>query len=356
MTPSATGTRRLALATADAISLAALRGPLIVEAVRRRHKVMVLTPDASADVIAQFEQLGATVASTAFAPRGLNPFGPMLVRRDLAAQLRTLAPHTVAYCDGAALLAVGGSALKVGVPRTVAMISGTSATSLDMALYQTALARVSAVMVETSEDRRRLTAAPWLDVNGHRPDIVTTPAAGIDLIAHPAEPLPPLTEGLAFVLVSNPADTQARALFRDAASRLAARVGAARFVDPADQTNDATSFERLIRAGHVAVHTAAGEGLSRGLLQALAAGRPVIATDVGGSRDTVDERVNGCLVPPADAAALADAITAILRRPDLLPSMARASRLKAERRFDLAVVNSVTLDALGLAANFAAAA
>jgi glycosyltransferase involved in cell wall biosynthesis len=88
--------------------------------------------------------------------------------------------------------------------------------------------------------------------------------------------------------------------------------------------------------------------MPRPLLQALAAGRPILATDVAGCRETVDERVNGCLVAPRDAAALADAMESFLRRPDLIPAMARASRAKAERFGTLAAVRRTMMSVVGI--------
>jgi glycosyltransferase involved in cell wall biosynthesis len=94
-----------------------------------------------------------------------------------------------------------------------------------------------------------------------------------------------------------------------------------------------TPHEALARA-HVVVLPSLVEGMSRTLMEAAAVGRPLITSDIPGCRAAVDERINGCLVPPHDARALAEAMQSFLERPDQLPAMARASRLKAERRFD----------------------
>jgi glycosyltransferase involved in cell wall biosynthesis len=107
--------------------------------------------------------------------------------------------------------------------------------------------------------------------------------------------------------------------------------------------------ERMALAqGHVIVHAGWVGELPRVLLQALAVGRPLIATNRPGANTTVDERVNGILVAPRDAGALADAMESCLQHPDLLPAMARASRAKAERRFDMRPINRALLHALRL--------
>jgi glycosyltransferase involved in cell wall biosynthesis len=62
----------------------------------------------------------------------------------------------------------------------------------------------------------------------------------------------------------------------------------------------------------------------------------------------VREGTNGILVPPGDPAALASAMARVLLRPDLIPSMARASRSLAESRFDSRRINEQLLTALGL--------
>ncbi|HSC90989.1 MAG TPA: glycosyltransferase [Gaiellaceae bacterium] len=65
------------------------------------------------------------------------------------------------------------------------------------------------------------------------------------------------------------------------------------------------------RAAHVFVHVSLTEGVPQVLLEALAAGTAVVATDVGGVASALDRGRAGLLVPPADADALADAITRI---------------------------------------------
>jgi glycosyltransferase involved in cell wall biosynthesis len=77
------------------------------------------------------------------------------------------------------------------------------------------------------------------------------------------------------------------------------------------------------------------EGLPHALLEAMAAGRAVIATDVGGNRELIQDQVNGLLIPPADPRALADAIQRLLGDPELALQLAQAARRSVANRFSL---------------------
>lgn len=72
-------------------------------------------------------------------------------------------------------------------------------------------------------------------------------------------------------------------------------------------------------------------------------GRPVITTDVPGCRETVVDGVNGIIVPPRDAAALAAAMEKLVLDPGRLAGMAAASRRMAEEKFDVHRINAVIL-------------
>jgi len=68
------------------------------------------------------------------------------------------------------------------------------------------------------------------------------------------------------------------------------------------------------------------EGYSIALLEACAAELPIVATDVGGNGEIVRDRINGLLVPPRDADALAAAMIEMLLSPDRATAMGRAGR------------------------------
>ena len=69
-----------------------------------------------------------------------------------------------------------------------------------------------------------------------------------------------------------------------------------------------------------------GEGMGRVLVEALCRGRAVVGSDDGGIPDVVEDGVTGLLVPPGDAAALADALARVLGDPELAARLGAAAR------------------------------
>jgi glycosyltransferase involved in cell wall biosynthesis len=71
-----------------------------------------------------------------------------------------------------------------------------------------------------------------------------------------------------------------------------------------------------------------GEGLPRTLLEGAACGRAILTTDVPGCRALVRDGQEGLVVPPNDAAALADALVALAGDPALVVRMGEAARVR----------------------------
>jgi glycosyltransferase involved in cell wall biosynthesis len=85
-----------------------------------------------------------------------------------------------------------------------------------------------------------------------------------------------------------------------------------------------TDVEGLMARADAVVLPSLHEGMSNAVMEAMAAGRPVVATDVGGTGELL--RGRGVLVPPADADALADALTRILTDPALAERLGKSAR------------------------------
>ena len=100
----------------------------------------------------------------------------------------------------------------------------------------------------------------------------------------------------------------------------------------------------LLAAADVFVLASRSEGAPLSILEAMAAGLPVVASDVGGVAELVADGETGLLVPPSDPAALATALARVLDDRELSGRMGAAGRARARDRFDLAGLRAAHLE------------
>ncbi len=100
--------------------------------------------------------------------------------------------------------------------------------------------------------------------------------------------------------------------------------------------------EDLVALYHEAaalVHPATSEGYGLTLLEAMALGVPVIAAAADGPKEIIRHKMNGWLVPPADALSLAEAVIELLSKPELAKSLSTRGQEYADRMSLDAMVN-----------------
>jgi L-malate glycosyltransferase len=91
---------------------------------------------------------------------------------------------------------------------------------------------------------------------------------------------------------------------------------------------------KWLAACDVYVNSSVSEGISLTILEGMAAGLPVVATQVGGTPEIVNDSC-GRLIPPRSAAALADALQVLSEHPGLRRELGDGARQRVERRFTL---------------------
>lgn len=99
--------------------------------------------------------------------------------------------------------------------------------------------------------------------------------------------------------------------------------------------DDRERLATLYAAADVLICPSLEDNLPNVTLEALACGTPIVAFAIGGMPDIVDDRVCGRLVPANDTAAMADAVSWVVREAGTGTALRQAARSKAETQFDL---------------------
>jgi glycosyltransferase involved in cell wall biosynthesis len=126
---------------------------------------------------------------------------------------------------------------------------------------------------------------------------------------------------------------------RDGLERLARRRGISKTVRFLGARADVLD---CLAGMDIYVQPSLNEGMGRALIEAMAAGRPMVASRVGGIPAVVQDRETGLLVPPNDPAALARAIDELLRKPDWARELGAAAQASIGERFSqVAMVRAI---------------
>lgn len=109
-------------------------------------------------------------------------------------------------------------------------------------------------------------------------------------------------------------------------------------------TGGITDLPEFLRFADIFVLPSRSEGFSNAIVEAMAASLPVVATQVGGNGEAVQENVTGFLVPSEDASALADRILRLLSDPQRANEMGKAGKQLVAEKFTTAAMMQQTTD------------
>ena len=123
----------------------------------------------------------------------------------------------------------------------------------------------------------------------------------------------------------------------DKARTLAAELGVADSLELPGWTTGAAK-EELLKRATVFILPSHFEALPMAVLEAMAAGLPVVATRVGGIPDAIDHGRDGILIPPHDTAAIADRLSELLADSGRRRQLAAAARARAQEAFSAPVI------------------
>lgn len=150
-----------------------------------------------------------------------------------------------------------------------------------------------------------------------------SPEKGFDQLVESASLLARASDRVGIVLIGDGPDRQA----------LEDRVRAADLSRHVVFAGFRTDIDRLLPGADILAQASFTEGLPNVVLEACAAGIPVVATDVGGTSEIIDDGVNGLLVPAGDPSALAERLLDLVRSPERRRAMGARGRDIARARF-----------------------
>lgn len=234
--------------------------------------------------------------------------------------------------------------------------------SLRMAFRVVFRSRRVSVILQNSDDVKLMTSLRIVSAQ----QAVLIRGSGVDLAEHVVSPEDLSHEPLV-VLPARLLRDKGVMEFAEASAMLAARGCRARFAiaGPLDDANPAAltleeihdllarypiewlgnvkDVVKLYEQANIICLPSYREGLPKALLEACAAGRAIVTTDVPGCREVVAQDVNGVLVPVRDSKALADALQSLIADPQRRARLGTAGRRRAEEEFGLEQVIAQTL-------------
>ncbi len=359
-------------------SLINFRRSLLQDLVATGAEVVALAPEDDQETIGELTAIGVRFRRIPMARASTNPLKDLETLRALLSVFREERPDIALAYTQKPIIYGGLAARFARVPKFFAMQSGLGFTFSDentngllrrlvSILYRAGVKRADAVFVFNGADEADMRAQGI--ITGQR--VVEVPGSGVDTGDYPLAPLP--AGAPVFLVVARLMRDKGHYEFVEAARRLKARWPHARFqilgpfdanpasIDAADldawkkegvidylgETDNVRPF--LTASSVFVLPSFHREGLPRSILEAMSTGRAIITTDMPGCRETVHEGVNGFLVPPKDAGALAAAMERFLQEPALIGTMGAASRARAQAKFDVRIVNAILLREMGLA-------
>lgn len=164
------------------------------------------------------------------------------------------------------------------------------------------------------------------------------PQKGIDEFLHAVQQIRERHRDVYFLVVGEKLGFKNGEIFRDSdyhdhLQHLSEKLG---IDDVVRFTGHRTDVADLLTQSTLSVLPSYSEGLSNSLIESMAAGLPLVATDVGGNPELVKHGVNGLLVPVRDVSALVAAINAILDDPSLAGRFGKASFRLCNEQFSMA--------------------
>lgn len=359
------------------------RRELILKLVASGHRVSAFCVDYTAETREQMRTLGAEPVDYKLSRAGMNPFADLATIWQLRKLFKKLQPDVVLSCFVKPSIYGSIAANMAKVPNKIAMLEGLGFVFTDQPngitfkqkilrkiqvfLYRLAIPSMDKMIFLNPDDPVDL-----LDKNNLKPKQVgVLGGIGLDLKEFPYSEVN--TDKIKFIFIARLLAEKGIFEYINAAKLVKSKHPEVEFIvlGGIDEANPGglkqDELQQLLDEGiitypgyvtNVAEWIADSsifvlpsyyrEGVPRSTQEAMAIGRGVITTDVPGCRETVEDGINGFLVPKWDAEALAKKMIYFVENPEEIKRMGKESHRLAVEKFDADKVNARLMKMMGL--------
>ena len=361
---------KITLIANDTTFIYNLRREVLAKLVEEGHQVTVLCQLRSHREA--LEQIGCRLYHIPIGRRNTNPWADLKLLYHFFQMLRKINPDVV-FTNNIKPNVYAGIACRVLGIQYIPNITGLGTPVenpgklqfLATRLYKYGVAGADTIFFQNDENMRFFEQHHMMPKNSH---VCLLPGSGVNLQAYPELPYSPC-DVVHFLFVARLLKEKGIELYLSAAKRVAQnhpnvmfhicggcddpkyyeRVKEAENAGYLQYHGEQKDMRPYFQMAHCVVHPSYyPEGMSNVLLEAAASGRPVIATDRSGCRETVDAGKSGYLIPIKDEEALVAALEDFLGLTwEEREALGHAGRIKMEHEFDRQMVVQKYMVALG---------
>lgn len=350
----------------------------------KKYTVYAFTSEYTDSGLKKIESLGAIPITYELNRGGLNPLSDIVATYKLSKKIREINPDLVfSYFSKPVIF--GTIAAKLAkVPKIIGMLEGLGYTfteqpqglnkkiklikKIQVFLYKIALPQLDKLIFLNPDDPKDLVDQYAINVR----KVEVLGGIGLNLKEYPYQPIINIQQPINFLFIGRLLKEKGIHDFLNAAKIVKEKYPQTQFtvlgaIDPhnlgaltqseldelissniIDYPGHVNNVKDWIADSHVFVLPSYREGVPRSTQEAMAIGRAVITTDVPGCRETVENGVNGFLVPKWNPEALAEKMIYFIEHPEQIEKMGYESYKIAQEKFDAEIVNQRLINILGL--------
>lgn len=374
----------VAIISTVASSFYGFRTELIREMREKEYTVYAFTSEYTDADLKKIESLGAIPITYQLNRGGLNPIADIIATYKLSKKIREIKPDLVfSYFSKPVIF--GTIAAKLAkVPKIIGMLEGLGYTftqqpegfdkktqlikKVQVLLYKIALPQLDKLIFLNPDDPKDLLQKHAITVK----KLEVLGGIGLNLKDYPYKYIPDMQKPINFLFIGRLLKEKGIHDFVLAAKKVKEQYPEIQFtvlgaIDPYNLgALKQSELEELIASNiinypghvnnvkdwitdsHVFVLPSYREGVPRSTQEAMAIGRAIITTDVPGCRETVQNGINGFLVPKWNSKALAEKMIYFIQHPEQIEKMGYESYKIAQEKFDAEKVNQRLMNILGL--------